>query len=62
MGYGVAMTARGCAEERETLSLGLAHGHSLWAIVSMLRRVKRKLKGPRFWALFALRWFGLALG
>ena len=42
MGYGVAMTTR-CyrqlsAEERETLSLGLAHGHSLRAMASVLGR------------------------
>jgi len=45
MGYGVAMTTR-CyrhmsAEERETLSLGLAHGHSLRTMASVLGRAPR---------------------
>ena len=42
MGYGVAMRTRSyrhmSAEERETLSLGLAHGHSLRAMAAVLRR------------------------
>jgi transposase, IS30 family len=42
MGYGVAMRTRSyrhmSAEERETLSLGLAHGHSLRALASVLGR------------------------
>lgn len=47
MGYGVAMRTR-CyqhmsAEERETLSLGLARGHSLRAMAAMLRRAPSTL-------------------
>ena len=42
MGYGVAMPTRSyrhmSAEERETLSLGLAHGHSLRTMASVLGR------------------------
>lgn len=42
MGYGVAMQTRSyrhmSAEERETLSLGLAHGDSLRAMAAVLRR------------------------
>ena len=42
MGYGVAMPKRSyrhmSAEERETLSLGLAHGHSLRTMASVLGR------------------------
>jgi transposase, IS30 family len=42
MGYGVAMRARSyrhrSAEERETLSLGLALGHSVRAMAAVLRR------------------------
>ena len=42
MGYGVAMQTRSyrhmSAEERETLSLGLARGHSLRAMATVLRR------------------------
>jgi transposase, IS30 family len=42
MGYGVAMRTRSyrhrSAEERDTLSLGLAHGHSLRAMAAVLRR------------------------
>jgi IS30 family transposase len=47
MGYGVAMTTT-CyrhmsAEERETLSLGLARGHSLRAMAAILRRAPSTL-------------------
>ena len=42
MGYGVAMRTRSyrqmSAEERETLSLGLARGHSLRTMATVLRR------------------------
>jgi IS30 family transposase len=42
MGYGVAMPTKSYrhmnAEERETLSLGLAHGHSLRTMATVLRR------------------------
>ena len=42
MGYGVAMRTRSYrhmnAEDRETLSLGLAHGHSLRMMAQMLGR------------------------
>ena len=42
MGYGVAMPTRAyrhmSAEERETLSLGLARGHSLRTMATVLRR------------------------
>ena len=42
MGYGVAMRTRSYrhmnAEDRETVSLGLAHGHSLRALASVLGR------------------------
>ena len=42
MGYGVAMRTRSyrhlSAEERETLSLGLAHGHSLRTMARVLGR------------------------
>ena len=42
MGYGVAMRTRSyrhmSAEERETLSLGLAHGYSLRTMASVLGR------------------------
>jgi IS30 family transposase len=42
MGYGVAMRTRSyrhiSAEERETLSLGLARGHSLRTRATVLRR------------------------
>ena len=45
MGYGVAMPKH-CyshlsAEDRETLSLGLAHGHSLRMMARVLRRSPR---------------------
>ena len=43
MGYGVAMQTRSyrnlSADERETLSVGLAHGHSLRAMTRVLGRV-----------------------
>ncbi len=42
MGYGVAMRTRAyrhlSADERETVSLGLAHGHSVRAMAAILRR------------------------
>jgi len=42
MGYGVAMRTKSyrhlSAEERETLSLGLAQGHSLRTMASVLGR------------------------
>ena len=42
MGYGVAMPKRSyrhmSAEDRETLSVGLAHGHSLRTMASVLGR------------------------
>ena len=42
MGYGVAMRTKSyrhlSAEERETLSLGLAHGHSLRTMALVLGR------------------------
>ena len=45
MGYGVAMRTRSYrhmnAEDRETVSLGLAHGHSLRALASVLGRAPR---------------------
>jgi transposase, IS30 family len=47
MGYGVAMHTRSyrhlTAEERETLSLGLAHGHSLRALARILGRAPSTL-------------------
>lgn len=54
MEYGVALTTRNyrhlSAEARETLSLGLAHGHSLRAMASVLGRapstVNRELGPP----------------
>ena len=45
MGYGVAMTKRFyrhlSAEDRETLSLGVAHGHSLRMMARVLGRAPR---------------------
>ena len=45
MGYGVAMPTRSyrhmSAEERETLSLGLARGHSLRTMATVLGRAPR---------------------
>ena len=47
MGYGVAMLTRGythlSAEERETLSLGLAHGQSLRTMATVLGRAPSTL-------------------
>ena len=47
MGYGVAMSTRSyrhmSAEERETLSLGLAHGHSLRTMATVLGRAPSTL-------------------
>ncbi len=47
MSYGVAMQTRSyrhmSAEERETLSLGLARGHSLRAMATLLRRAPSTL-------------------
>jgi urea carboxylase len=61
MGYGVAMRTRSyrhmSAEERETLSLGLARGHSLRAMAAVLRRAPSTVS--REHARNAMRAFGL---